>query len=305
LKLQVTSTSIKSATQARNPNSHIVRQEDLTIGAALQRTVATLVLTSHSPRLDAELLVMQVVGLSRTELLTHSQDGLTPEQSRRLSELVRRRSMGVPIAYLTHKREFWSLELMVSPSTLIPRPETELLVEQALALIPTNVASTIVDLGTGCGAVALALAKERPRCHVVAIDNVPAALDIGRKNAWFCKLTNVEFLQGSWFEPFDTRVSMVVSNPPYIRIGDPHLTWGDVRFEPDHALLAGVDGLDAIRHIVAHAKHYLYPDGMLLLEHGYDQGIAVRSLMQQHGYVNVACHQDVARCDRVSVCQAR
>ncbi len=301
----MTSTNIKSATQARNQNSHIGRQEDLTIGAALQRTVATLVQTSHSPRLDAELLVMQVVGLSRTELLTHSQDGLTPEQRRQLSELVRRRAMGAPIAYLTHKREFWSLELMVSPSTLIPRPDTELLIEQALALIPTNVAWTIADLGTGCGTIALALAKERPRCHVVAIDNAPAALDIAQKNAWRHRLKNGEFLQGSWFEPLDARVNIVVSNPPYIRNGDSHIAWGDVRFEPNHALLGGVDGLDAIRHIVTHARDYLCPDGMLLLEHGYDQGIAVRSLMQHHGYVNIACYQDIARCDRVSVGQAR
>jgi release factor glutamine methyltransferase len=248
---------------------------------------------------------MHITGFSRAELVTRDAHVLSVTQVADLLRLVERRATGEPIAYLTHKREFWSLELMVSPSTLIPRPETELLVEQALASIPTNVAWTIADLGTGCGAVALALAKERPRCHVVAIDNAPATLDIARKNAWRHKLTNVEFLQGSWLEPIDARVNIIVSNPPYIKDDDPHLTWGDVRFEPDYALLGGVDGLDAIRHIVAHAKHYLYPDGILLLEHGYDQGIAVHSLMQRHGYVNVARHQDIAHCDRVSICQIR
>lgn len=276
-----------------------------TVGMALRWAVATLRKTSTSAQLDTEALVMHITGFSRAQLLTRDPHELSATQAADLFRLVGRRATGEPIAYLTHTREFWSLELMVSPSTLIPRPETELLVEQALAAIPTNVAWKITDLGTGCGAVALALAKERPRCHVVAIDNVPAALDIAQKNAWRHKLTNVEFLQGSWFEPLDARVNIIVSNPPYIKNDDPHLAWGDVRFEPGYALLGGADGLDAIRHIVTHAKHYLYPGGTLLLEHGYDQGVAVRSLMQRHRYVNVACHQDMARCDRVSVCQVR
>ncbi len=287
------------------PYSNANAAPKATVGMALRWAIAALRKTSTSAHLDAETLVMHTTDFSRAELVTRDPHELSAVQAADLFRLVERRATGEPIAYLTHKREFWSLELMVSPSTLIPRPETELLVEQALASIPTNVTWTIADLGTGCGAVALALAKERRRCHVVAIDNAPAALDIAQKNAWRHKLTNVEFLQGNWFEPFDARVNIVVSNPPYIRNDDPHLTWGDVRFEPDYALLGGVDGLDAIRHIVAHAKHYLYPDGMLLLEHGYDQRIAVRSLMQHHGYVNVACHQDIARCDRVSVCQVR
>ncbi|MEE9597100.1 MAG: peptide chain release factor N(5)-glutamine methyltransferase [Acidiferrobacterales bacterium] len=276
-----------------------------TVGIALRWAIAALSKTSTTAQLDAETLVMHITGFSRAELVTRGPHELSATQAADLFRLVERRATGEPIAYLTHTREFWSLELIVSPSTLIPRPETELLVEQALALIPTDVAWTIADLGTGCGAIALALAKERPRCHVVAIDNVPATLDIVQKNAWRHKLKNVEFLQGSWFEPLDARVNIVVSNPPYIRNDDPHLAWGDVRFEPNYALLGGVDGLDAIRHIVAHAKDYLYPDGILLLEHGYDQGVAVRSLMQHHGYINIACHQDIACCDRVSACQVR
>lgn len=287
------------------PCSNANAMPKATVGMAVRWAVAALRKTSTSPQLDAETLVMYFTGCSRGELVTRDSHELSAAQTADLFRLVERRATGEPIAYLTHKREFWSLELMVSPSTLIPRPETELLVEQALASIPTNVAWTIADLGTGCGAVALALAKERPRCHVVAIDNAPAALDIAKKNAWRHKLTNVKFLQGRWFEPLDARVNIVVSNPPYIRTDDPHLTQGDVRFEPDYALLGGVDGLDAIRHIVAGARYYLHPDGILLLEHGYDQGVAVHSLMQHHGYVNVACHQDIARRDRVSACQVR
>ncbi len=274
-----------------------------TVGMALRWAVATLRKTSTSAQLDAETLVMHITGFSRAELVTRDPHELSAAQAADLCRLVGRRAMGKPIAYLTHTREFWSLELMVSSSTLIPRPETELLVEQALAVIPTHVAWTIADLGTGCGAIALALAKERPRCHVVAIDNAPAALNIARKNAWRHKLTNVEFLQGSWFEPLDARVNIVVSNPPYIRNGDAHLGRGDVRFEPSYALLGGADGLDAVRHIVSHARYYLCPDGILLLEHGYDQGIVVRSLMQRHGYVDIACYKDIGRRDRVSVCQ--
>ncbi len=287
------------------PYSNTNAAPKATVGMALRWAITALRKTSTSAQLDAETLVMHITDFSRAELVTRDPHELSAAQAADLFRLVERRASGEPIAYLTHTREFWSLELMVSPSTLIPRPETELLVEQALALIPTNVTWTIADLGTGCGAIALALAKERPRCHVVAIDNAPAALDIAKKNTWRHKLTNIEFLQGSWFEPLDARVNIVVSNPPYIRNDDPHLAWGDVRFEPDHSLLGGVDGLDAIRHIVTHARDYLYPDGMLLLEHGYDQGIAVRSLAQNHGYINIACYQDIARCDRVSVCQVR
>ncbi len=276
-----------------------------TIGVALHRAVAALRETSPSARLDAEALVTHITGFSRAELMTRDRHLLSARQTTNLFRLVERRATGEPIAHLIQKREFWSLELMVSPATLIPRPETEVLVEQALAVIPTNVAWAVADLGTGSGAIALALAKERPRCQVIAIDSAPAALDVARENARRHELTNVEFLQGSWFEPLDRCVDLVVSNPPYIRNNDPHLACGDVRFEPDYALLGGADGLDTIRYIVAHAKDYLYPGGKLLLEHGYDQGIAVCSLMQHHGYVNVACHQDIACRDRVSICQVR
>lgn len=276
-----------------------------TVGVALRRAVAALRETSPSARLDAEALVTHITGFGRTELMTRDRHPLSVRQTTDLFRLVERRATGEPIAYLTKKREFWSLELLVSPATLIPRPETEVLVEQALTVIPTHVAWAVADLGTGSGAIALALAKERPLCQVIAIDSVPAALDVARENARRHKLTNVEFLQGSWFKPLDARVHIIVSNPPYIRIDDPHLTSSDVRFEPHHALSGGADGLDPIRHIVTHAKDCLYPGGMLLLEHGYDQGIAVCALMQHHGYVNIACHQDIACRDRVSVCQVR
>lgn len=247
---------------------------------------------------------MHVGGLSRTELVTHSEDPLTQEQAQRLHELLIRRKDGEPMAYLIGKREFWSMELMVSPATLIPRAETELLIEQALTCIPRDADWTIADIGTGCGAVALALTKERPRCRVIATDNAPGALKVARENALRLGLPDVEFRLGSWFAPLaGERIDVVVSNPPYIKDSDPHLTVGDARFEPTTALVAGLDGLDAIRHLTIDAKVRLRSGGWLLLEHGYDQATAVRQLMQQCGYTDISCYQDLAGLDRMSQCR--
>jgi release factor glutamine methyltransferase len=269
-----------------------------TVGDALTRAAQSLAQTSPSARLDAELLVMHVCRLSRTELLTRDGQPLTVDQAAELSGLLARRRQGEPIAYLTGRREFWSLDLTVSPATLIPRPETELLVERALARIPPDAVGSVADLGTGSGAIALAIAKERPHCRVVATDNSPTALAVARANAARLDLT-VDFRLGDWLAPLAGEAfDLLVSNPPYVASGDPHLA--ALRYEPVAALAAGPDGLDAIRTIVAAARAALKPGGWLLLEHGYDQAAAVGALLREHGYDRVRCYPDLAGHDRVS-----
>jgi release factor glutamine methyltransferase len=197
------------------------------------------------------------------------------------------------------------MELDVSPATLIPRPETELLVEKALEHIPRDAAWTIADLGTGCGAIALAIAKERLRCRMVATDNSPAALQVARYNAKKFGLTNIEFHEGDWFAALaGATFDMILSNPPYIHAGDPHLKQGDVRFEPAAALVSGTEGLDAIRHIARHAREFLKPGGWLLFEHGWDQAEAIGALLRRYGYHDMVCHQDLARYPRVTACHS-
>jgi release factor glutamine methyltransferase len=274
----------------------------VTIEQFIQQATATLT-ASPSARLDAEVLAMHVTGLARAALITHAQERLSPENGQRLEELLARRVRGEPVAYLTGRREFWSLEFLVTPDVLIPRPETELLVEQALARIPTDAEWTIADLGTGSGAVALAIARERPRCRVIATDASEAALAIARANAMRLAITNVEFRHGEWLIPLAGEVmNMIVTNPPYIAEQDPHLAQGDVRFEPRAALVAGADGLDAIRIIAAGAGAHLKPGGWLLLEHGNDQGGHVARLLQEHGYRAIHGHTDLAGLDRITVC---
>ncbi len=244
---------------------------------------------------------MHVTGLARTTLITRAQDLLSPENEERLNELLARRARGEPVAYLTGKREFWSLELTVTPDVLIPRPETELLVEQALARIPENAEWTIADLGTGSGAIALAIATERPHCRLIATDNSPAALAVAHGNAMRCGIANVQFRQGEWLQPLaGTRFDMIVSNPPYVRANDPHLKQGDVRSEPEAALVAGADGLDALRCITTDAVSCLRPGGWMLFEHGYDQAQAVRALLEAHGYDMVIAYRDTAGHERVT-----
>lgn len=244
---------------------------------------------------------MHVTGLARSELVTQGADPLAAEQQQRLHALVQRRAAGEPIAYLTGVREFWSLALHVTPATLIPRPETELLVELALARIPADGNCTVADLGTGSGAVALALAHERPRARVIATDISAAALAVARANAARLDLTHVEFRPGEWLAALgDTVVDLIATNPPYVREDDPHLREGDVRFEPRSALTAGADGLDAIRAIAAGAGDRLRPGGWLLTEHGHDQGAAVRALLREKGYLDTESFRDLAGLERVT-----
>ncbi|MFQ5935063.1 MAG: peptide chain release factor N(5)-glutamine methyltransferase [Acidiferrobacterales bacterium] len=277
--------------------------EPVTVADALRRATAALHSGSESPRIDAELLLMQVAGLTRAQVISQAHSALSHRQRQRFRELLQRRRHGEPIAYLTGTQEFWSMMLRVSPATLIPRPETELLVEQALARIPQDAAWTVGDIGTGCGAIALALAKERPRCRMIATDCSKQALAVARQNAKEHGLTNIELRLGRWLEPFaGTAAHVLVSNPPYVPCGDPHLSTGDVRFEPTQALVAGVDGLVAIRQIARYAKCHLRAQGWLLLEHAYNQAQAVGLILRQHGYRDIRVAHDVAGQDRVSTC---
>jgi release factor glutamine methyltransferase len=277
----------------------------VTVGEVLRQAVITLTPTSPTPRLDAEVLVMHACGIDRSELITRHEMALTGEQQNQLEGLLARRKRGEPVAYITGQREFWSMELNVTPATLIPRPETELLVEKALEHIPRDTAWTIADLGSGSGAITLAIAKERPRCHVIATDNSPAALEVARNNAKKFGLTNAEFREGDWFAALaGATFDMILSNPPYIRAGDPHLKQGDLRFEPATALVSGAEGLDAIRHIARHAREFLKPGGWLLFEHGWDQAEAIGALLRRHGYRDMVCHRDLAGHPRVTACHS-
>ncbi len=272
------------------------------IAEAVQLSSARLQVSSDSPRLDAELLLCHVLGKPRTYLFTWPEQRLPPEQLAEFETLVQRRLQGEPVAHILGHREFWSLELAVSADTLVPRPETELLVEAALERIPPDAEWQIADLGTGSGAIALAIASERPRCRVTAVERSEGALAVARKNAERHGLSNVEFQPGSWFEPFaGRRFEVIVSNPPYIPQQDPHLEQGDVRFEPVTALASGADGLDDIRYLIAHAPEYLASPGWLLLEHGYDQGGDVMALLRQGGYGHIADLEDLQGHGRVAI----
>ena len=281
-----------------------LHQSIVTVGAALRKALHELELTSPTPRLDAEVLLMHVGGLDRSKLITRDETALTGEQQQRLDNLLERRKRGEPVAYLAGVREFWSMELNVSPATLIPRPETELLVEKALDRISLDAEWTIADLGTGSGAMGLALAKERPHCRVIATDISPAALEVAKSNARKFSLANVEFREGDWFTPLaGETLDMIVCNPPYVRADDSHLQQGDVRFEPAIALVSGNDGLDAIRHLAEYALKLLRPGGWLMFEHGSDQAGAIDELLHRHGYRDIVSHRDLAGHVRVTACR--
>lgn len=251
---------------------------------------------------DADLLLAHALGCSRTWLLAHGDDGIAAAEAARFTALVERRAAGEPVAYLTGSRGFWTLELAVTPATLVPRPETELLVELALERIPADAEARVADLGTGSGAIALAIAKERPRARVVATDASEAALEVARGNARRNRIGNVELRHGDWLAPLHgERFDLVASNPPYIALGDPHLDEGDLRFEPPSALSSGSDGLDAIRAIARAAPAHLRAGGWLLLEHGWEQGGAVRALLHEAGFAEVATERDLEGRDRVTL----
>lgn len=253
------------------------------------------------PRFEAELLLAHALDWSRTRLHAWPEAEPDREKCNHYRELVDRRIAGEPIAYLMGQREFWSMDLKVTPDTLIPRPETELLVERALEHIPPSAKRAIADLGTGSGAIAVALAKERPLCQITATDNSPAALAVAADNAQRHQLTNIHFVKGAWWKPLKgLRFDVIVSNPPYVAIDDQHLTQGDLPYEPSSALTAGNDGLAAIREIATGCIEHLKPDGWLLLEHGCEQGAQVRTLLHRAGLINVITRRDLAGLERIT-----
>ena len=258
-------------------------------------------LPGEEARLEAELLLAHALQRPRSWFYAHAGDVLEPADMQVFDALLRRRDHGEPVAQIVGHRGFWSLDLAVTADTLIPRPETELLVELALEHLPTEQMGQVLDLGTGTGAVALAIASERPLIDVTAVEVSQAALDVATANAQDTGLP-LRLLRGSWFEPVAGEVfRMVVSNPPYIAEGDPHLLQGDLRFEPRSALASGPDGLDAIRRIVADAPAHLLPEGWLLIEHGHDQGAAVRSLFTASGFLRVITARDLEGRERVTL----
>lgn len=252
-------------------------------------------------RMEAELLLAHALGKPRSWFYAHAGDVMQPREREAFQRLLQRRGEGEPVAQITGRRGFWSLDLTVTRDTLIPRPETELLVEAALARLPRTQPATVVDLGTGTGAIALAVASERPLADVTAVDASAAALEVARDNALEAGVP-VRLLQGDWFSPVAAeRFDFVLSNPPYLPDGDPHLQQGDLRFEPRSALASGQDGLDAIRAITAAAPAHLNPGGWLMLEHGHDQGAAVRALLLQAGFTRVATERDLEHRERVTL----
>lgn len=265
------------------------------------RTAVSELSDSESPRRDAEILLEHVTGKARTYILAFGETLLTAEQEAQLSVLLARRKNGKPVAHLTGEREFWSLPLYVSAATLIPRPDTECLVEQALARLPES-ACRILDLGTGTGAIALALASERPDCQVTAVDVMPDAVVLAQRNLARLGFSNVEIMQSSWFSALAQRsFEMIVSNPPYIDERDPHLSQGDVRFEPLTALVAANEGLADIEQIITTSREHLTPGGWLLLEHGWMQGAPVRALFNAAGYDCVETCRDYGDNDRLTL----
>jgi len=251
--------------------------------------------------LDARVLLEQALGCSAAQLMAHPERVLTCDQDERYRSAVQRRSRGEPVAYITGEREFYGRSFRVAPEVLIPRPETELLVELALAHLSPDAKQSVLDLGTGSGCVALSIAAERAHVRVTAVDACASALGVARKNAQALGVANVRLLLSDWFAAVgDVCFDLIVANPPYVADADPHLTEADLRFEPPLALCAGADGLAALRAIVTASSGYLAPGGRLYLEHGYDQAHAVRELLAGNGYVDVASYRDMADIERVT-----
>jgi len=289
----------------RSVNERVARGDPtLRLDQALSRLTERLRKRSSSPRLDAELIAMQVLGCPRTALYGHPESRLDDDQWTRITELGRRRADGEPIAYLIGHREFWSLDLEVTPATLVPRPDTERLVEIALACLPPDRPVTVADLGTGCGAVALAIASERPLASIVATDLDRAALEVARRNVRRPGLANVTLRHGDWCAALGARrFDLIVSNPPYVRDADPWLDPDSARYEPRLALAGGRDGLRCITLIADQARDHLRAGGRLLLEHGFDQAAAVAALLAGLGYRTPRGYRDAAGQERVTAAQ--
>lgn len=256
---------------------------------------------SPTARLDSELLLAAAIGKTRSYLHTWPERIVSSEAAQTFAEYLQRRRAGEPVAYILGQQGFWNLDLEVAPHTLIPRPETELLVETAMAVQP-GATARVLDLGTGTGAIALALASERREWQVTAVDRVAEAVALAARNRERLQLNNVSVVQSHWFSALaGQRFELIISNPPYIAAEDPHLVAGDVRFEPSSALVAGADGLDDLRQIIAEAPAHLVEGGWLLLEHGYDQAAAVRELMARHGFEQIESRLDLNAHERITL----
>lgn len=271
---------------------------DITVSALIARAAAAL--SGDSPRLDAELLLAQALGRARAWLYAHGGDPVPAEAEQRFAALIARRAAGESVAGIRGVAEFWSLELEVTPATLVPRPDTECLVERVLAAVDAR-AVRVLDLGTGSGAIALALARERPGWEITGVDIDPAAVAVATRNAQRHAIGNAHFVAGDWYGPVEGRFfSVIVSNPPYIRAEDPCLTGPGLSHEPRRALVSGADGLDALRAVVMSAPAFLTPGGLLACEHGADQGEDVRALFVAADFEDPCTSTDLAGHDRVT-----
>ncbi|WP_024695387.1 peptide chain release factor N(5)-glutamine methyltransferase [Pseudomonas syringae] len=271
----------------------------MTIIASLLRSAE--IPDSPTARLDAELLLAAALGKPRSFLHTWPERIVSTEAALAFADYLRRRRTGEPVAYILGQQGFWKLDLEVAPHTLIPRPETEMLVEAALEQVPAFAPAKVLDLGTGTGAIGLALANDRQQWKVTAVDRVPEAVALAERNRQRLQLDNAEVLESHWFSALQGRqFDLIISNPPYIAEADPHLSAGDVRFEPSSALTAGADGLDDLRMIIGQAPAHLSPGGWLLLEHGYDQGAAVRDLLIQQGFERIQTRRDLGEHERIT-----
>ncbi|MFQ6372176.1 peptide chain release factor N(5)-glutamine methyltransferase [Shewanella sp. YIC-542] len=273
----------------------------ITIAQALSQAASVLATSSESAHVDAEALLLHCLGKPRSFIYAWPERQLSDEQHKQLQQMVARRAEGVPVAHIVGEREFWSLPFIVNDSTLIPRPDTEILVETALNL-PLAENAAVLDLGTGTGAIALALAHERRQWQMTAVDNVSGAVELAKANRHNLQLPQVEILQSDWFAELSGRkFQLIVSNPPYIEESDEHLALGDVRFEPRSALTSGQQGFAALFHIAEHAREYLCTGGYLLLEHGFTQGKRLREKLNELGYMQVATVRDFGSNERCTL----
>lgn len=267
----------------------------MNIAQLIKDSTQQLSKTSDSAQLDAEILLCHVLKKDRSYLISWPENVLDSHLSEQFQKLVHQRIIGQPIAYLIKHKEFWSLDLSVSPETLIPRPETELLVEQVLSRYQDSPDLCLLDLGTGSGAIAIALASERPNWSITASDASLPALQVAKMNAQNNNIHNITFKSGHWFGAVDhQKFDIIASNPPYIAESDPHLKHGDVRFEPTTALVSGVDGLNDIRHIVQQSRLHLKPQGLLIIEHGYDQKERIHEIFHKNGFNSIMQSHDLS-----------
>ena len=259
--------------------------------------------SSDTPRIDAEVLLQAATQQSMAWLIARGNQLASSEHIKTFYGFAEQRQSGIPVAYIVGSRDFWTLTLKVDERVLIPRPDTETLVEHALEKLPANSPTRLLDLGAGSGAIALSLAKERPYSQVLAVDSELAALAVCGENAQLNNISNVEFLHSNWFDKIavDTRFDLIAANPPYVEMGDPHLACGDLRFEPSTALVAADQGLADLRTIIETAPQYLKAHGWLIVEHGYNQAAAVKQLFSDQGFVDIKLHHDINQLPRCTM----